>query len=101
MINWLENWAFNVYGGKVVARGAALASAWLIAHAMPAFAAKFGIPVPFTPEQITGGMLSISMLIFETVKKIRMANPNSPAIQTDATKPGASISAAAAALTPI
>ena len=83
-MNTIENWIFNVYGGKLVARGAALASAWLIAHALPAVAAKAGVPLPFTPEQITAGMLSLSMFLFETVKKFRMASQNSPAVQTDA-----------------
>ena len=95
-MNMIENWIFNVYGGKLVARGAALASAWLIAHALPAIAAKAGVPLPYTPEQITSGMLALSMFLFETVKKARMANPSSPAVQTDATEPGADVSAAAA-----
>ncbi len=92
-MNSIENWIFNVYGGKIVARGAALAAAWVIAHALPAIAAKTGVPLPFTPEQITAGMLSLSMFIFETIKKFRMANPNSPAVQTDASKPGAVVAA--------
>ena len=94
-MNWIENWVFNVYGGKLVARGAALASGWIIAHALPVIAAKAGVPLPFTPDQITAGMLSLSMFLFETIKKARMANPASPAVQTDARLPGSDIPAIA------
>lgn len=79
----IEGWLFNVYGGKLVARGAALLAGLVSAKLLPLIAAKAGVVIPFTPEQVLGAFLAASMWIFEEIKKRRMANPASPAVQTD------------------
>lgn len=99
MKNWIEGWIFNVYGGKIVARGTTLAAGWLFAHLIPSAAAYFGVVVPFSQDQLTASLMAFSMWVFEEVKKRRMANPASPAVQTDAKAPGGDVSAVAVAAT--
>lgn len=82
----IEGWLFNVYGGKIVARGATLGAAWIFSKLLPLIAAKTGVVIPFTEAQILGSLLSASMWAFEEVKRRRMANPASPAVQTDPAK---------------
>ena len=87
----IEGWLFNVYGGKIVARGATLAAAWIFSKALPLIAAKTGVVIPFTEAQILGSLLAASMWAFEEIKRRRMANPASPAVQTDPSKPLAGV----------
>ena len=79
----IENWLLNVYGGKIVARGATLAAAWVFSKLLPLIAVKTGVVIPCTEAQILGSLLAASMWVFEEVKRRRMKNPASPTVQTD------------------
>lgn len=93
----IEGWLFNVYGGKLVARGAVLAAALVSTKLLPFVAASTGVVIPFTEAQVLASLTAAFLWAFEEIKRRRMANPASPAVQTDAKAPGADVSAAAAA----
>lgn len=75
-MTWLENFLLNQFGGKLIARGVVLASAFIVAQA-----AAEGLTL--NPVEVTGALMIWADWAFEWFKKRRMANPNSPAIQTD------------------
>ncbi len=110
-----EDFLMNQLAGKVLARGAASVAsgvaAWLasakvqlvvakgITLAAPLLAAV-GLQVTVVP--VNGVLLGsvavgLAQVAFEWLKARRAANPNSPTVQTDASKPGADVSAAAVA----
>ena len=72
----IENWMLNVFLGKLVARGVVLATAWLVGQAASAH-------IQLDPAQVSGALVLGANSLFEWVKARRMANPASPAVQTD------------------
>src|ERR1035437_1661328 len=93
----MENWLLNVFLGKLVARTAILIAAFVAGPVVQGLAAKAGIQVAIDPVKLGAELMVLGNAAFEWFKARRMANPNSPAVQTDAAKPGAGTSAADAA----
>ena len=92
----IEGWLLNRFGGKILARLAVTIVAYLASAPIQALLAKAGISLAVNPDELTAGLIAGAHAIFEWFKARRAANPASPAIQTDASKPGAEISALAA-----
>jgi hypothetical protein len=93
MFKGIENWLLNVFAGKIVARLAVLIIAWLASPAVQGVLSQGGVGVTINPDTFSAGMIALAGAAFEYFKKRRMANPESPVIQTDATAPGANIPA--------
>ena len=79
MKNKIESWLLNVFLGKLVARGVVLATAWLVGQSA-------SVHVQLDPAQVSGALMLFANWLFEWIKARRMANPLSPAVQTDASK---------------
>ena len=92
-MNTIENWVFNVLIGKLVARLIVTLVAALSSAAVKPILAQFGLHVEIDQAQLTTGMIVTAHAVYEWVKAQRMANPASPAVQTDPTAPGGDKSA--------
>jgi len=106
MLKKLEGFLLNKFGGKLIARGAVIAAGAvasllagpqaqaLIAKAAPALA-LIGISFsgPVDEIALASAFIGGANWLFEWFKARRMANPASPAVQTDDSKPGATIPA--------
>ncbi len=89
----IEGWLLNVFAGKLVAREAVTIAAAAMAPAIQAVLAKYGVHYTINSTELAVGMIAGAHAAFEWFKARRMANPNSPAVQTDARKPNAEIPA--------
>ena len=96
----IEGWLLNVALGKFATRAAILIAAYVAGPIVQGLAAKAGLQIAIDPAKLQVEMMIGANAAFEWFKARRAANPNSPAIQTDASKPGAATSAAAAAAAP-
>lgn len=81
-----ENWLLNVLLGKIVSRGGVLLAGLIMGPAVQGVAAKAGIDLHVDPVKLTGGLMIVANAAFEWFKARRMANPTSPAVQTDPAK---------------
>ena len=90
----IEGWLFNVFAGKIVARAVVTLLAWLASGPVQSVLGGAGIDLKIDQAELTAALIAGSQVAFEWVKKRRQANPNSPAVQTDAKAPGGNISAA-------
>lgn len=88
-MNTIENWLMNVALGKAVARVAIVIAAYISGPVVQGLAAKAGISVAVDPVKLQAELLSLCLIAFELFKARRAANPNSPTVQTDSSKPGA------------
>lgn len=99
MMNWIENLLLNKLGGKLAARAAttlaglamtALAGdkAQSVLAKLEAVLAAAGHPMSLQPNEavLTAAFISLAHAAFELFKAKRMANPASPAVQTDLSK---------------
>ncbi len=89
----IEGWLLNVFLGKLVARAAILIAAYVAGPIVQGLATKAGISVAVDPAKLQVELMLLANAAFEWFKARRMANPNSPAVQTDASKPGAVVAA--------
>jgi hypothetical protein len=94
----IEGWLLNVFLGKLVARAALIIAAYVAGPVVQNLAVKAGVSVSVDPAKLQVELMLLANAAFEWFKARRMANPNSPAVQTDAKKPGADVSAVAAAI---
>lgn len=78
-----ENWLMNVLLGKLVARGAVLLTGLIMGPVVQGFAAQSGIDLHVDTVKLTGGLMLAANAGFEWFKARRMANPASPAVQTN------------------
>jgi hypothetical protein len=111
MLDKIESFFMNQFAGKVIARGAVtlagVIAAYLGSPAAQAGIAKglgllatVGLHVQIDPVNQTvlaGAFIAGAQWVFEWFKARRAANPASPTVQTDASKPGADVPAVAAA----
>lgn len=98
MLNKIEDFFLNKLAGQVIARLSILA-ATLVSGPLAAYVtAKTGVHLTVSPVEVQMAVGSLLTLAFGKLKAMRMANPNSPAVQTDASKPGSQVSAAELAL---
>lgn len=81
-----ENWLLNVLLGKIVSRGAALLAGLIMGPVVQGYAAQAGIDLHVDTVKLTGGLMIGANIAFEWFKAKRMANPLSPAVQTDPAK---------------
>ena len=91
----IENWLLNVFIGKVITRMAVTIIGLIASAPVQAVLAQMGVQVQIDSTTLAGGMIALAHAIFEYFKKRRMANPESPAIQTDAMAPQANVPAKA------
>ncbi len=89
----IEGWLLNVFLGKLVARAAVIIAAYVAGPIVQGLATKAGVTVSVDPLKLQVEMMLLANAAFEWFKARRMANPNSPAVQTDARKPNAEIPA--------
>ena len=82
----IEGWLLNVFLGKIVARTAVLAAAYVAGPVVQGLAAKAGVQVAVDPVKLQVELMILANAAFEWFKKRRMANPVSPATQTDPSK---------------
>lgn len=95
MKNKIENWLLNVALGKFAARLALVIVSYAAGPAIQGLAAKIGIHgLTIDKAELQAYILAGALGAFEWFKARRAKNPNSPAVQTDATKPGGTIAAA-------
>lgn len=92
-MNTIENWIFNVLIGKLVARMVVTLVAALSSAAVKPILAQFGLHIEIDQAELTTGMIAAAHAAYEWFKARRMANPASPAVQTDPTAPGGDKSA--------
>lgn len=76
MINKIEDFLLNKFAGKLIARGAVLAAAWIVGQAAKGH-------ISLDPAEVSGLLMLGASSAFEWLKARRMKNPNSPAVQTD------------------
>lgn len=98
MLDKIENWALNVFLGKALTRLAIVAVAYVAGPVVQGLAAKAGLTVSIDPVKLQAELIALSLLALEWFKKRRAANPASVTVQTDATAPGADVSAGASAV---
>jgi len=91
----LENWLLNVALGKFVAQGAVLIAAYVAGPVVQGIAAKAGVTLAIDPTKLQAELMLLATGLLKWFEARRAANPESPAIQTDASKPCATVSAAA------
>lgn len=82
----IENWLLNVFAGKLVARAAVLIAAYIAGPVVQGLAAKAGLSIAADPAKVQAGLMVAFNAAFEWFKARRMANPASPAVQTDPAK---------------
>lgn len=82
----IESWLLNVMLGKMVARGAALLVGLIMGPIVQGYANRAGVDLHIDTVKLTGGLMLGANWLFEWFKARRMANPASPAIQTDPAK---------------
>lgn len=80
MFSKIEDFLLNKFAGKLLARGAVIASGWLAGLAL----SQAGVHLD--QAELQGAMILAANSLFEWFKAKRMANPASPAVQTDASK---------------
>ena len=83
MWNKLENWALNVFAGKMIARAAVLIAGYVAGPVVQGIAGKAGVSLSVDSGELSGAMMIGFNWLFEWFKKRRMASPASPATQTD------------------
>lgn len=93
MLSKLESFLLNKFLGKVVARIAVVIVGYVASTPIQALLAQVGVHASINQSELTAGMIALANTAFEWFKKRRMANPMSPAVQTDASKPGADVPA--------
>ena len=89
----IEGWFFNKLAGKLVARAAVTIAAYLMSNPVQALLAKAGLSLAVDQSELTAGLIAGAHAAYEWFKAKRAASPNSPAVQTDASKPGGNLSA--------
>lgn len=99
----IENWLLNKFAGKMVSRLSIAIIGWLTADNVQALLIKiaavaktFGISIStgkIDEAELTAFLIGSGLAALEWFKKRRAANPASPAVQTDASKPGGHLSA--------
>lgn len=78
-----ENWLLNVLLGKLVARGAVLLAGFIMGPVVQGLAAQAGVDLHVDTMKLTGGLMIAANAGFEWFKARRMADPSSPAVQTN------------------
>ena len=96
MIDKLEGWLLNVALGKYLGQAAILIAAYVAGPIVQGLAAKVGITVAIDPAKLQVELMTLALGAYHWFLARRAANPNSPVVQTDASKPQASVSAVAA-----
>lgn len=86
MKNKIESWLLNVFAGKIVARAAVTIAAYVASASTQALLGRAGLSVQIDQAELTAGIIAGAHAAFEWFKARRMANPTSPAVQTDAAK---------------
>ena len=102
-MNMIENYLLNVFLGKLIARGAVTVAGGLIGFLATdkaqSLLALLGVHLQIDQTTMVAGLTTIGAGAahagYEWFKARRMANPASPAVQTDQTAPGGTLSAAA------
>ena len=79
----LEGWLFNVFAGKLLARAAVTLAAYLVSAPVQMLLKSVGVTIEINQAELTAGLIALAHSLFEYVKKRRMANPESLAVQTD------------------
>ena len=93
-MNDIESWFLNVALGKFAAQAAVLIAAYVAGPVVQSLAAKAGVHIAVDPAKLQAELMILSTGALKWFESRRAANPNSPAVQTDATQPGAESSAA-------
>lgn len=84
MLNRVEGWLLNVFLGKLLARAAVTITAYVASTQVQNALALAGVHgLVIDRAELTAGLIAAAHVIFEYFKKRRMANPGSPAVQTD------------------
>lgn len=79
----IEGWLLNVFLGKVLTRVAIVIAAYVAGPLVQGLAVNAGIHIAIDPAKLQAELMTLSLVAFEWFKKRRMANPSSPAVQTD------------------
>ena len=79
MLNKLEGFLLNKFAGKLIARGVVILSSLIVGKAASA-------KIHLDPLEVAGALTLAGNAAFEWFKARRMANPMSPAVQTDVAK---------------
>jgi len=95
-----ESWLLNVFAGKVLTSVAVTTIGWLVSAPIQSALASFGLNLQVDQAKFTSGLIAAAHIGLQWIKARRMANPNSPAVQTDPEKPGADVPAVIAAVPP-
>ena len=81
----IESYLLNVFAGKLIAHAAVLLSAYVAGPVVQTIAAKVGITVAIDPVKLQAELMVLFLSAYKWFEARRMANPNSPAVQTDPT----------------
>ncbi len=82
----IEDWLLNKFAGKLVARAAVTIAAYVAGPVVQGLAAKAGVSISINPGELEAALIVGAHGVFEWFKARRMANPASPAVQTDKSK---------------
>lgn len=89
MLQKLEDFFLNKFVGKLIARAAVTVAGFVAGPLIQGKAAQLGFSISVDPQTLEAGGTALAHAAFEWFKARRAANPNSPAVQTDSSKPGA------------
>lgn len=79
MLKKLEDFILNKFVGKLIARGAVILASVIVGKAASAH-------ISLDQAEVIGAITLAANGLFEWIKARRMANPASPAVQTDLSK---------------
>ncbi len=81
MLDKIEDFFLNRFAGKLIARAAVTVAAYLASGVV-------GVHINVDPNELAAAITLAAHGAFEWFRARRAKNPASPAVQTDATKPG-------------
>ena len=86
MLNKIEDFLMNRFAGKAITRLSLLVAGVICGKLLPAITAYTGVPIAVSQADVVASVTGALLLGFEWIKAKRAANPNSPTVQTDASK---------------
>ena len=86
MLSKIEDFLMNRFAGKAIARISLVVAGYVAGPLASLMLAKTGISIKIDPLEVQAAVTSLLMAGFEYIKAKRAANPNSPTVQTDASK---------------
>jgi hypothetical protein len=86
MLNKIEDFLMNRFGGKLLARLALVITSYLVGPLASLVLAKTGVALHLDQAEVNTAIMGALLAAFEWLKAKRAANPVSVTVQTDLSK---------------